>query len=82
MEPEKSIKKSKEGREKRQDLLEKLWVQREGRKRGKTGFRPISWNTLLNGKKVFQTNANEEDKCPKVWFVKCECFCVGSPILT
>lgn len=39
---EKGIKKSKESREKRQDLLDKPCVQREGRKRGNTGFGPIS----------------------------------------
>lgn len=42
MESEKSIKKSKEGREKRQDLLDKPCVQREGKKREKTEFGPMS----------------------------------------
>lgn len=63
---EKSIKKSKESKEKRQDLLDKPCVQREGTKRGNTGFGPISWKTILNRKNVFQTNANDEDKCPNV----------------
>lgn len=42
IEPEKALRKSKKGREKRQDRLDKSCVQREGRKRGRTGFGPIN----------------------------------------